>query len=224
MHRLPLLLAGLTACGNLQHINPAPRTDVQQRLALVRVHSDCVEDLLTPPPGMNAEIAAILGVHDTKEWFPSKFSTGVVISEAHVVTAGHAVTCPVIPAVTATSTRGTFSMLVEREENNFGDGRDLARLRMTAAYDRFGVNVAPPLLGPPPAAGDVVCVDILRNKTAQTSCGEALSRHAARIPTQSGDSGAPVYDVQGRLLGIVVRGNGVDTVWEQIDPTFLQGT
>ena len=123
-----VIITLLAGCA-LPHIKPQPRTPQQAQLAVARLDIECA--------------------HDGIDYGAPKVATGVVISERHILTAGHAVVCPVLPKIKATLANGeTFKLYVERDEFSFGDGRDIARLRLASA-DRFGLSIAPPELGEP---------------------------------------------------------------------------
>ena len=177
MRQLPLLLSVLGACG-LPHVDPLPRTDDQSTRTTVQVASWC----------------AMKG---------GAYGTGVVMSEDRIITAGHVTSCPDFPTVIAMVNGRAWTLIEDRNDLIFGDGTDLASLRTAGALDRFGLGVAPPVIGPDPGYNDVVCAQTLRGRT----CGPLVGMGVLELPTRHGDSGAPIYDLDGRLVGIVVSGD-----------------
>lgn len=198
MRRL-LLLTAMSACGGLAHVQPAIRTDIERRATVVRVHSVC--------PG-----------------FFESDGTGVVVSEAHVLTAAHVVFCPGIPRVSAALPDGSwFSMEVERDDAMFGSGADLARLRLVGAYDRFGLHVPPPAI----ARAHVYDTLCLQPFGREGACGHFEpydGRMTFQVPSRPGDSGSPVY-LDGFLVGLLTKG-GPDGYSEYVpvDYDWLEGT
>src|SRR5690242_16096175 len=93
------LLLALVGC-SLPHVDPLPRNKYAQRSTLVELVSSCTEE--TPFADDNIIRWEPDGTPvGLMEWMPNKRATGVIISERHVLTAAHAVMCPVIPEVTA---------------------------------------------------------------------------------------------------------------------------
>lgn len=197
MHRLPLIVAFMTGCGTLPHVEPQVRPPAAQAATVVVVESTC------PSP------------YET-----IKDGTGVVISDNSVLTAAHVVRCADIPHVELwTATGGHFWMDVVRDDAMFGDGTDVARLRTIGAYDRFGIKVPPPTLGVP-GYDDTVCAQPYGRKP---TCGDIEAQNTFRAETHPGDSGSPVYD-DGKLIGLVVAGGDGYTEYVPVDSTWLQGT
>jgi hypothetical protein len=190
MYKLLLIL--LVAC-RLPHIEPAPRMPWQQHASDVRVESSCGEF------GNNGS------------------GSGVIISERHVLTAAHVVSCSSLPYVHVTLASGRrLRMIVERDDLMFGSGTDVARLEIASA-EWFDVGIAPPALGTL-VGGMTVCL--------MAGCGRAYpyDRGLVEVPSSPGDSGLGVYDWYGRLLGIVVRTDGHWTRIEPISTYWLEGT
>jgi S1-C subfamily serine protease len=144
--------------------------------------------------------------HDGKIEIGGGMGTGVMLDGRHVLTADHVVACGYLPDVhVVTSTGRRLRMVVRREDPS----TDLALLEI-ASGDTFGA-IAPPIIGPRPHVGDTICkleavparggdcgtVTDLRD-TADSDVG-----HDA--PTHHGNSGGPVYDPQGRLIGITTE-------------------
>lgn len=205
---MKLLIAILlcAACNTLPHVEPAPRAPHSRDVATVRVVADCVSEM----PGS-----------ESIEWSPEKIATGVVVSEAHVLTAEHAVFCPTIPSAEVwLDPDRRFRMDVIHDDVMFGGGADIAELRAIGELDRFGLHVAPPKLGRA-AIDDVVCVaPYLRPE----SCGVIDGRDQIVVEMRHGDSGAPVYNAAGELVGIVSRGGEGHTLYAPIDARWLEGT
>lgn len=195
----------LLGCGQLTHVDPQLRSPADQYTAVVRISVSC-EDQFMP---------------DDLNWMsPDKSATATVLSEKHMVTAAHAVSCTSIPHVNVFLANGdAYTAVVDRDEATFGNGADIARIRLLGAFDRLGLRVAPPLLTSDP--GEFVCIQPFKRHEV---CGPVVGPDTALAATHPGDSGAPVYDTAGRLAGIVVSGDGVRTHWEPVDESFLKGT
>ncbi len=110
------------------------------------------------------------------EWL-AHLGRGVVVDERHVLTAWHVVgACPFDRQVVVTLHDGReFRMVVTDEWRDHGV--DLARLEI-ASGSRFKLHVAPPIIG-------------------------RLANHYVDQPARPGDSGSPVYDASGALLGLI---------------------
>jgi hypothetical protein len=197
----------------------------------VRVATTCGERSPFPNPG-GLDVAP---TYDWITWAPDRAATGVMISEKHALTAGHVVQCPVIPGahifIPGRDYRHTrYRMVVDRDEIGFGDGKtDAAHLTAIGAYDRFGVHIAPPALGPDPHMGTTVCAEVLRKGGPTPVCGTMMWYGVFDATTIPGDSGAPVYDEQGRLLGLVIQsveiaGGKFYTRYQPVDASWLEGT
>lgn len=185
---LAVLAAAASACVHVPRVAPAMRTEAERSLTTVRIESSCggfVDD----------------GEH---------VGTGVIISERHVLTAAHVVACSAIPVVHVTYRRdGEIKrqrMVVTREDTD----RDVARLEIASA-DRFRVNVAPPVVRAPDP-GERVCAELPRLMGIDAACGSIVSDWtvARTMKTRPGDSGAPIFDATGTLVGLV-SASGVST-------------
>ena len=199
---IPLLLV-LGACGTLDHIPPHTRSEAQSQATVVQVHSNC-----------NSVIGAAGSV-----------GTGLVISEAHVLTAAHVVFCPSIPAVTAylPARDRFFQMEVIEDAAVFGDGTDIAKLRLVGAYDRFKINVAPPAIGVP-HLGDTLCIHFVGRPEACGIFDPEDGKLWVDAPSREGDSGAPISNEDGELVGFVHGGDGTDTDFTPVTQHWLSGT
>jgi hypothetical protein len=91
-------------------------------------------------------------------------------------------------------------MVVTREDKS----RDIARLEIASA-ERFLIPAAPPALRAPDP-GDEVCAEMAGEPGSLSVCGSIASDWtvARTMHTQHGDSGAPVFDRDGILVGLVV--------------------
>lgn len=145
--------------------------------------------------------------------FGGGIGSGVIIDARHVLTASHVVgiattenhwrPCPYLGAFDVTTPKGKrLRMVVVRED----DDADLALLEIASA-DSFG-PIAPPIIGPVPPIDASVChVNAFPNQDA--NCGTVNTHYVspsnnveASFPTHHGNSGGPVYDDKGRLVGI----------------------
>lgn len=185
---LAVVASALSACVHLPRVAPAPRTEAERTLTTVRIESSCggfVDD----------------GDH---------VGTGVIISERHVLTAAHVVACSSIPVVHVTYRQNGKTkrqrMVVTREDSD----RDVARLELASA-DRFRLNVAPPVVRTPDP-GQRVCAELPRLMGIDASCGSIVSDWsvARKMSTRPGDSGAPIFDDTGTLVGLV-SASGIST-------------
>lgn len=170
-------------CLHLSHTKPEHRTPTASAASVVRIDYSCATE------------SAVWGLGH---------ATGVVINDRTVLTAAHVVRCPGIPVVTVTTYDGRrFSMVVERDEQMFGDGRDIARLVM-ASGSVLGLRIGPPVLAAV-AARDGVYVFTLHGDlrgVARDDLGNADLQDFG----YAGDSGAPVFRSDGALLGVVSTG------------------
>ncbi len=203
------------SCARLQHVDPRPRPSEVAARSTVKLEISCADEDTT--------------------WIPTRTATGVVVSERDVLTAAHAVRCPVLPRIRATFRDGRwFRLLVVRDEGMFGDGRDIARLTL-ATDEFFDLGVAPPRLGRG-VPGSMATVWTWRGPVV----GEfLLLKNTIRhdVPgTESGDSGSGIYNEHGELTGIVIT-NGTGTVsapggntehditgLAPVDASWLEGT
>lgn len=214
MRLLLLLLLSLAACFPLQHVDPAPRAAGAQDGTVVRVDVDCSE----PAPFKTGDPDDPRAPDPDIVWRVG-YGTGVVVSEKHVLTAAHVVFCPVIPTSWITLPDGRrFQADVTIDAAMFGDGTDIARLELVGDADRFNLGVAPPALG---REGDHACILTLRGR----ACGRLHGMYVD-APTYPGDSGSPVYDTRGHLVGLAVAGDATHTTtrFVRVTPWWLKGT
>ena len=212
-----LLLLCLAGCSlfPLKHVDPAQRAAGAQDGTIVRVDIDCSE----PFPFKTGEPGDPNLFEPDIVWIGPRTATGVVVSERHVLTVAHAVFCPTIPTAVVTMPSGKqWRVDVTIDAGMFGDGTDLARLELVGDADRFDLGVAPPKLG---RIGDRACVLTRRGR----ACGD-LHGPYVDAPTYKGDSGSPVYDMGGDLIGLVTSGDDDHTVtrFVRVTPWWLKGT
>lgn len=179
----------------MPYVQPALRSHPMQEAATVMIQSDCTEaDPFTP--------GDIPSVPEMIEWAPSKIASAVVKDERHIWTAQHAVRCPIIPTVQARLSNGRIvKVSVTKEDVE----HDLALLEMSSA-DNFNLNVPPPLISPPPAIGEPVCI-----ATALPSqgwdCGNVERIGDGYVifaaSGKRGSSGGGVYDLDGHIVAIM---------------------
>lgn len=197
---MKLMLVVLISACSLPYVKPQPRTPEVAQRAVARLDIRCESD--------------------GQVYREPAFATGVVISERHILTAGHAVVCPVLPKIKATFYDGHWErMYVERDEFSYGDGRDIARLKLHS-NSGFNLNIPPPTLhefGNGPAIAAVAN----RRPEAWYPMSDAPPTVIPNMITRAGDSGAGVY-VRGKLLGIVTRSGDAHTRIEVIDGSLLE--
>lgn len=185
------VLALLAACG-VPHMDPRPRDNHAQGDSVVEVRSYC-------------------GDFEGR----SSRATGVMISEDRVLTAAHAVGCGDIPYVHVTTLYGrTLRMVVERDDRVFGGGTDVARLTVWG-METFDLAVRPPELAEH-YEGPVIVRFI-----DEEDNGMLYGNTVRGIIPVKGDSGSPVYDPAGRLVGIMLTSDGGI---QRIGDYWLEGT
>jgi len=192
----------LSACVNLPHLDPAPRSPNAVDSTTVLVESACADDYT--------------------DWW-SKAGTGVAISERHILTAAHVVSCPALPGVLVTFPSGRkMNMVVERDAAMFEDGSDVARLEIFSA-ENFNLGIVPPCLAAP-VENEALTAHLRDGRTATgTYLGSNVIQYMA---TSHGDSGSGVWNIAGCLVGLVSKGTE-DHSYTRIVPvgkTWLSGT
>lgn len=221
-----LMLLALVACG-APHVDPMPRTVAAQLATIVALQSSCAEqdpfDAFAAPEMQPLPDGTKPTLGDQAEWGPSRQFTGVVISERFVLTAAHAVRCPLSLRVTGSTINGaTLQLVVERDDVMFpvGEPSDVARLELASA-GRIGLGVAPPAVRDA-RGGERCCAQTLHG----AMCGTADPYHRGvllDVSGRAGDSGSPVYcDIE--LVGIVTRTGPTALAFVPLDSYWLEGT
>lgn len=130
--------------------------------------------------------------------------SGVVLDERRVLTAAHGVACAGERSVHVITSAGRR---LRADVASVDRSRDLAVLELHSAGG-FDLRAGPPALAPLPVAGDVACAAVAFPRRAE-KCGAAIDAtwRGAQfgIAGKLGNSGAGVYDREGRLLGIVTK-------------------
>lgn len=202
-----IVALAVAGCVRLPHVDPQARSYESTDRTVVRVQSSCSEE---DPGGGQFPI----------QWVPDHTGTGVVVSERHVITAAHVVFCPIIPTVKVTFPDGRWYMMdVEKDDAMFGQGTDYARL-VIASAEYFNLGIAPPKIGHA-LVGDFVELSAFDGERFGYYEGDDLFE----LNTHPGDSGAPIYNMGGELLGIVSKGSmdRLDTQEERATPRWLEG-
>ena len=191
-----LFAAVAIGCGNgcvpYSRLPGTVRTHLQQLDTVVKVESLCITD----DPFTNGGVFKASG----------GTGSGVILDARHVLTAAHVVDCSYLPDVHVITASGKRMRAVVTREN---DQTDLALLELASA-DTFG-DIAPPVIGPRPIVGDSIC-KLQAVPTRGGDCGPVTDltaepgndvQHGARV--EHGNSGGPVYDAEGRLVGITTQ-------------------
>jgi len=196
MHsRLTLLLvltfgicfSSVVGCCIPEPVAPKPLTVARQTAVTAHVSQLCVH--LLPDGSMSKD------VYD---------ASGVVISANRVLTAGHIADCKV---------QGLYVEMPDGSEGQAGlvwrdEARDIAMLSIPLSGLGKGYEV--PALGPV-SVNEVVCAHVAEPDVG-TVCGIVTSVNGNANgnvvftgPVEHGNSGAGVYDPQGRLVGIITK-------------------
>jgi S1-C subfamily serine protease len=169
------------ACVPTQYQVPRARSPVEQMRSAVVVESRCVDDAFG----------------EAIEWLPPSFGSGVVVTDRTIITAQHVVECPTIPQVHVTLTSGRrLRAYVSREDRE----HDRAVITIGSA-DRFWHGLAPPTGGVFEYVDHSVCAEVAFPR-ARRLCGIATTPSRATFVSRRGNSGSPVYDGAGNLVGI----------------------
>jgi S1-C subfamily serine protease len=134
--------------------------------------------------------------------------SGVLIDGRYVLTAHHVIDCSYmgdVHVITETGDRRRAVVDVDLPED------DVSRLVLMEAGPGFG-PVAPPAYRPTPATpGERVCASHAVPERGET-CGEVVITTDERgedvvvtAPIEHGNSGGPVYDDSGHLVGLTTR-------------------
>ncbi len=220
MTKLSLILLVLTSCVSLPHVNSATRSPSAARRATVAIQTGCAESHPLDP-GMTPGLP-----NPHQEWptidYGGHTGTGVVISERHILTAYHVISCPIIPTIHLALPNGKImraAVLREDADN------DLALLEVISA-DNLELGVPPPILGHVNTQEIGAAQWCAQGLMAEEHCGTLLSlgmqtaTYAGR--TRPGDSGSGVYDEEGALVGVVTAGTRTATKVARVDPTWLE--
>ena len=158
-----------------------------------------------PVSGTGAVTNAVVAAVEIDAACPGEVAhhgSGVIIAPNRVVTAYH-----VAPCGNATILATTFAhrIVPMRVEAALVDA-DVVRL-VSSDPDPFG-NVRA-VVGPPPAPEDVVCLSVAAPARSYR-CGPVMSLESGpsdnldyRARTEHGNSGSGIYDLRGRLVGVV---------------------
>lgn len=212
---LGILVVLQAACLSLPHVEPQLRTSPQQFATLVSVDAYCTD--ADPFPHSEPGRSSL----DHPIYWGQGHGVGVIISEAHVLTAAHVVQCgPTIPRVIVTLPSGRrLRMLVEIDGQRRHKG-DISRLVM-ASGSTFDLGIAPPVIAVA-EPGDAVAVG--RATGTIRKSGEVTHVTGARVGP--GWSGMFVYRTDGALLGVVAGGDtdARFVKYEPLDASWLKGT
>lgn len=200
--KLSLLSLTLSACVYAPHMEPQVRSQYAQEYSVVKVESSCGDPLSFNP----------------NPWDSSHVGSGVVISERYVLTAAHVTACAELPNVHVTFPDGErFLVTVDREDI----GHDIARLEIFSASN-FNRGIRPPTLAIP-SPYDLVCAETGYPKR-ESHCGDAVTATAATFSSIGGNSGSPVYNDNGDLVGLVAASIGEYTRFVPVTKSWLSGT
>jgi S1-C subfamily serine protease len=157
------------------------------------------------------------------QWMSDRDASGVVLDGLHVLTALHAVSCPVIPDVAVALPDGTHRRMYVVSEL---EDKDIAILNMASA-DWFPGPPAPPIISQNTLVnGETVCIETGYPKR-QRVCGPILTighgRFSVGVKTTAGNSGSPAYDEAGQLLGVLLGSTvGGNTLVERVHAENLR--
>jgi len=130
---------------------------------------------------------------------PSSVGSGVIISNKYIVTAKHVLKCKsdIYTVFIKTYSGDTIRVSSDKESKD-----DVARL-FASSYD-FRGNI---FFSETVSINEKVCA-IFANRGYKQSCGEIVKKTKNRLfvdmDVDFGDSGSPVFNVDGQVVGIVV--------------------
>jgi S1-C subfamily serine protease len=205
-----LAFVALAGCAHVQYRPGMVRDRDTQARTAVRVEVLCVHE--------DPFLAADGSTHVGGGW-----GSGVIVDARHVVTAYHVAHCPYLPDVHVVLADGSRRRMVVRRE---WQQADVALLELADAGS-FG-PVIPPRVA---LAGDeeTICTatswprrgfncgkveavwDELSDQDLKDHPGTRFGDIRCALLVEAGNSGSPVYDEHGNLLGIAVDGDGMGT-------------
>lgn len=178
-----LVLVGFAACVHVPRVAPQARWGLARTWGTVAVEVSCGDEAISDG---------------------NRAGTGIMVSKRHVLTAAHVVRCASIPSVQVTYLERTgprrVRMVVTREDAE----SDIARLEIASA-ESFSVAVVPPIVRAADPGNDV-CAELALKGRPNHACGVVASDWsvAKNMETRHGDSGAPVFNQDGALVGLVI--------------------
>jgi hypothetical protein len=203
-----VLVCALAVCCSFARIPGRPRPRAVQASTAVSVEVLCVD---ADPFVTSADPFQIYGGH----------GSGVIVDARHVLTAFHVARCPYLPDVHVVTADGRrYHVLVRREWRR----EDVALLEIADASS-FG-PIAPPVIASPATRASICAspsypmrmwscgaVDELRDALTDEDLpkmpGTRYGDVSVAMLVVPGNSGAPVYDEVGRLVGLAVEGNSL---------------
>lgn len=195
------VLSMCSGCLPVDHRAAVPRNVYAQDASIVMIQMLCVE---SDPFDQTDGLGNPNPFPEQIDWGGS-VGTGVIIDKNHVLTAAHVVRCPIIAEVRVSTQNGHhYHMVVQRSD----ESADLALLEMSS-LDTFAHALPPAVFGPQPAVGDTVCTAVAWPRfehhcgTISSVTDTAKNDTFMLLPVEHGNSGGGVYDMQGRVVGIV---------------------